>query len=334
MPYHHDRLVQQYSKYVQFQPGTETYNVYKQHFETLIDPNTKRLLFDSKQALVFSESGEVPTYIQSKLKTPFDQFYMEFTEPIIVGEQEDGQLDYLRAMYYIARTANVTINQPDGSYALDTASIVWLLHGEREGIEWYVERGYQFDLESGLSITRVKSATSNSDASEFPRHWKPNQWIVAGLPIADVPERHIGWWECTVQDYSALFSWLMTYMMAKSVVVVEEPLSRQQRRWFTSHPKLPKPWHIVKVEPKFTSGSEEGSGRSHSYRYDVIGHLRFAHHKLRDGSNYHGIEWIRPHQRGLDNALYIPKTYKVERGKVVSPKMKEYFGADTQQEGV
>lgn len=48
----------------------------------------------------------------------------------------------------------------------------------------------------------------------------------------------------------------------------------------------------------------ETSGRHVSFRFDVSGHFR----RLADGRTI----WIKPHQRGLDQELYKPKTYKVD----------------------
>ena len=109
------------------------------------------------------------------------------------------------------------------------------------------------------------------------------------------------------------------------------PETRQQRRWLEQHPKEPQAWHVVKVEPKFASTHGEGEGFHHSYRYDVIGHLRFGKHPvgprvLEPGEQreYHDVvEWVAPHQRGLANTLYIPKTYQVESGKAIHPRFKK-----------
>lgn len=58
-----------------------------------------------------------------------------------------------------------------------------------------------------------------------------------------------------------------------------------------------------------SNGEPTGEGTHHGFRYDVRGHFR----KLTTGKT----TWVRPHQRGLQNELYIPKTYVVEKGAKV-----------------
>jgi hypothetical protein len=116
--------------------------------------------------------------------------------------------------------------------------------------------------------------------------------------------------------------------MAKSVEIVALPTTRQIRRALEREGRVPNPWHVVRVQPKMIRGKSETVGESgikHSYRYDVIGHLRFNRHKVKDGYR-ETIEWVSDHQRGLENELYIPKTYKVEKDKnIATDAMKKYF---------
>lgn len=54
-----------------------------------------------------------------------------------------------------------------------------------------------------------------------------------------------------------------------------------------------------------SDGYEKGAGVKHGIRYDVRGHFR----RLETGKTI----WVRPHQRGLQNELYVPKTYVVAK---------------------
>ena len=54
-----------------------------------------------------------------------------------------------------------------------------------------------------------------------------------------------------------------------------------------------------------SEGYEKGAGVKHGIRYDVRGHFR----RLETGKTI----WVRPHQRGLQNELYVPKTYVVAK---------------------
>jgi hypothetical protein len=192
----------------------------------------------------------------------------------------------------------------------------------------FVDRAWTLKLNEGLALSRVIDA--RGAGSELPEEWEPYGYFLAGEPIPMFrEERQVSWWEAAIRSYTDLLSWICAYTMAKSVRVVEEPLSRQVRRWHErKNVPLPKPWHIVKLEPKFSHGGEtaQNEGQRHRYRYDVVGHLRFGRHPRADGTFSETIEWVPPHQRGLENELYIPKTYRVERGKVISPLMRRYYG--------
>jgi hypothetical protein len=95
-------------------------------------------------------------------------------------------------------------------------------------------------------------------------------------------------------------------------------VSRQVRRYHErTNTPLPKPWHVVKIEPAVSTAPNALPGPLRDgprYRYDVIGHLRLNRKRLRDGTHKEVVEWVPAHQRGIQHALYIPKTYLAERG--------------------
>ena len=100
----------------------------------------------------------------------------------------------------------------------------------------------------------------------------------------------------------------MAYMTARGIKIVEEPLPRNVRRQL-DRKNMTNPWNVITAEnpSKRYQGSEDPTaGPKHSYRYDVIGHFRFGRHPLSDGSHRTTREWVRPHQRGLQNLNYIP----------------------------
>lgn len=314
--------------------GWEAYRAYT---EMLTDSNTRRLLFDSRQAVIFGDLAEPPPEkAQYILHTPFDQFYLELTEPILLGEQETNHQDYIRAFLYSGDIATAQAGEGP-KFSLATIS-VFLTNTDTGRLE-IADRTWKLHLQTGMAFVSAAASSVDPDPSELGT-LKRTQSFLAGHNLG-IENRHIGWWERLCIQYTALWSWMMLYCMAKGIYLEQEWLSRQQRRWLEQHPKAPRPWHLVKVEPKFTSVRVEGEGSHHSYRYDVIGHLRFANVRVvdkiqDDGTKTYGhksvVEWIPPHQRGLANTLYIPKTYQVEAGKTIHPKFREY--ANSSQQGV
>jgi hypothetical protein len=297
-------------------------------------------MFDSRQAALFDSLDErPPKEVQVNLKKPFPQMYIEFTEPIAVGEQEPGHFDYARAVLLLSDVAR--FQRPTGDLSIDSIS-VFLTEGEGEP-KSYVDRSFKAFLPTCQPVLQVMNSRLGIDPSELPSEWKDDKYFLAGFEMPEMPNRHIGYWERVSKDYTELVSWILCYLMCKSVVIEPEWISRQQRRWNERHNIIPRPWHIVKLDPKIVSHrTSEETDIHHRYRYDVIGHLRFNKHRVLDGTNddgskkygYHDtIEWVPTHQRGLANELYIPKTYSVEGGKKVAPEMKKYFGTQVKVGG-
>lgn len=309
------------------------FKVYGDISRVLDDPNTKRMLLDSRQAAVFSELDESPPeYVQSKLRLPFEQFYVELTEPICIGTPETGHVDHLRAVMLYRAAAKTS----------DGAPLHMLVFFFEDSLGRFVDREFPVCIARGEALVTKGTAMdpacwsgrykaeSAAVSSTLPDSLDHSDWFVAGQLFPDMPIRTIGWWEIVAQEYLAFFSWFLSYTMSKSVrIVMQHPSPAGRCKKGKRRPaRMPVPWHVVTVEPKFCRaghGPEGEPSTRHTYRYDVIGHLRFGRHKRRDGTYSETIEWVSPHQRGLSNALYIPKTYSVKRGKVESERMREYF---------
>jgi hypothetical protein len=154
----------------------------------------------------------------------------------------------------------------------------------------------------------------------------------------DFPEnRHVGWWERQAMAATTFLQWCLSYMMAKGIKIEIREVSRQQKRWLTRHGKpWPKPWHVVVVDPRYVrtlDEAERGTGSKHSYRYDVMGHLRVGRHRAgprkADGTYDYTkqvLEWVPPHQRGLANEIYIPATRAIHAGRKIPPELRGKAG--------
>lgn len=320
--------------------------------DALDDPNTKRLLFDSRQAHVFMsllEMGErVPLEITRKLRLPFEQLYVEFTEPIPMPIERDDDIlkalllmdigDSMSIPYTSAGPNDLIFPAEEGTttqLTYPTIQIVAFLTGQDDtGTRHYIDRAFSASFQGAMGFVIAEQATKYGSVIDLPGVQPRKGYIPAMHAVTDCPEdvRQFGWWEVFVHVVTHLVFYMTAYTMAKSVVIQPEVMTRQARRR-RERGKEPHPWHVVKVEPRFLKsarrgGDDEDTGRGseHSYRYDVMGHLRFGRHKKGDGTYSHTIEWIAPHQRGLQHTRYIPKTYKVDRGKVVHERMKEYWG--------
>lgn len=71
--------------------------------------------------------------------------------------------------------------------------------------------------------------------------------------------------------------------------------------------KILEPYYVCRIRgvQYDSNGEPTGEGTHHGFRYDVRGHFR----KFTSGKT----TWVRPHQRGLQHELYVPKTYVVAK---------------------
>jgi len=320
-------------------------------YRALTDPDLKRVLFDSNQALTFAatESGP-PAHVQEMLFLPFDQTYLELTTGLTMADSEPPHAgddvvteDTLRAFMLDGSKRMVTTipitpigfdGMPSGPAAQRRVQIIQAVglfasapadYPPGAHPYQFVDRTWRFILETGQAMTPAGLARGTVDPSELPDDIDNATYVVCGEPMG-IEERYVGWWERMLMALTELISWCLSYMMAKSIKIIPEPLSRQVRRNM-ARKNIPNPWHVVRVEPVIKPGSNNtGEGSGPSYRYDVQRHLRFNRHRLKDRTWKYTIELVPPHQRGLGNALYVPKISKFEGGKIPAREMEHYWG--------
>ena len=318
------------------------------------DPNLKRLLFDTGQAMRFlATGGGPPPNIQDMLFLPFPLTYLEFTNGMLIEDSEPEHADVLRALILNSsreQYASIPITPlgPDGTptgpaterrVRICQASAFLTSAEEKDGgvgngfndppgtpLYQFVDRTWRFILETGQPITSAGLARLNADPSELPPDMDDATYIVCGDPMG-IPERYIGWWERTLISLTELISWCLCYTAAKSIEIISEPLPRNIRRNM-ERKGIPNPWHVVRVDPKIkpSNGQSNGNSGGPSYRHDVMSHLRFNRHKLKDGSYRPTIELVPAHQRGLANALYVPKISRFDGGKLPAKEMEYFWG--------
>jgi hypothetical protein len=321
-----------------YDPNIDTLTGYS--FRTFVkqleSEHTKRLIFDARQAQVFDQSSEIEERRREKIQPPFKCFYMELTEPILLKAQEPGCQDVFWSVLFhqYLQSGTEVLDKGNRRRTVDVTKVTFFYKSadDKQFIDrtWSVSpEGYPMVGRPPKSQTaRYKTIRGELSASGLVSADTLPDYVQEGelISVFDLEEKK--WWEESIIYNTNLLYWIFAYTMAKSVKIVEIPDSRQVKRSLERQGKIPNPWHVVRVQPTITIGKEKGdpTGIKHSYRYDVIGHLRFNKHKTKDGYK-ESIEWVSDHQRGVENELYIPKTYKVESGKTVN--LDNFFSSDS-----
>jgi len=340
---HHPKLLAQYAE-SSIDPALDplTRRIFDMIFKQLESPNCKRMLFDAKQAKVFDTSGPIDETKRTKIRAPFPFLYLEFNDTILTEAQEPGYKDVLCGLLYHEAfgTATEVMNGGKDRREAQVTKVTFFQRGAND--EVFTDRTWSVSPEGYPLVGRMPGFASDRygknqrtfsggvlSASGLTNQDLLPDYVKEGELISVFELSRLGWWEENIISHINLLYWIFAYTMAKSVERIEIPPSRQLvRAAMRKEEKIPEPYHIVKVNPIRIKGKPEVVGESgvkHSYRYDVIGHLRFNRHVTKEGYK-DTIEWVPSHQRGLENALYIPKTYQVEADKKIAmPEMQEYF---------
>ena len=292
----------------------------------------QRITFDSEQAVKFVNIDNEPnSEIQSMIKLPFDNFYLEFTEQIELGLNSSlsnqEEINNICRSFVLLSTGTITLAKYKNQLINPIHQVVMYFttpEWNRPNETGFVDtRAFLLDINTGYPATTINSIRDGSpeDAHLFD-DYDDNDYV-----LLDDAIDWQGNWSQNMKTYSSLIHWILLYMMAKGIGLEKEYLSRQHKRQM-ERMNIPNPWHKLKVDPQFSDENQQSTNNpqyKHKIRYDVTGYLRFGKHKLKDGTYKRTIEWVRPHQRGLKNKLYVPKTSHVVANKQIDPRMNEYF---------
>lgn len=249
------------------------------------------ILFSVEQCEVFWElidKGSMPTL---EYKLPFQDVLLEFTLPM-------------------------TVTSPEGRRAV-TGMVLNQIEVDRETFEKNTATVLGADAQFGyVSETRI-----------IPIDWEKSDTVIvnrvtfvdtdffvetmAWTSQADyaeiddrVPEDLLDW----RMKFKAIAIACIGYINCENVYLeriqqASESVNAKRERKGKSRLE---PYYICRIRGiQYDSTDPTGTGTKHGIRYDVRGHFR----RLQTGKTI----WVRPHQRGLQNELYVPKTYLVDR---------------------
>lgn len=257
-----------------------------------ISEQSKTIIFSAEQVRVFFEISD--SYSESlDYMLPFSDVFVQFSEGV---ETEVSLGGSSRLMGLLLSQKEVDVESRD----LANAEIAKM--GRSIGIDTdYAPSG----LQGKLKVNHCFAIYDNWGA--FPFSWEYN---TDGTELF-IPYDRLG--QEGYQRYRNLAIACIGYINCENIYLhkegeVPDAVNRKRAK---QGKKILEPYYTCRIRgvQYDSNGEPTGEGTHHGFRYDVRGHFR----KLTTGKT----TWVRPHQRGLQNELYIPKTYVVEKGAKV-----------------
>lgn len=263
-----------------------------------ITQHAKTVLFRADQAQVFTSVHE--TYFDSlDYKLPFDKVFLQFDRPVVLEYQKRSADD-------IDRGKLIAI-------ALDQTEVT---EAEMEADQGKVYENYknlninfspkfydfQYDEQGRAVVNKIlflyedwgfeKVSWQSKCTDESLEDFEPARASIVAR-WKNVAIACIGYINCE-------------NVHLERIQQVPEAINAKRERKGKSRLE---PYYICRIRGvQYDSTDPTGTGTKHGIRYDVRGHFR----RLQTGKT----TWVRPHQRGLTNELYVPKTYLVDRRAV------------------
>ena len=254
---------------------------------------SKVVLFDSEQVYVFFELINQGKFLPSiEYRLPFTDTWIQFTQPIAIDSPDDygntlramclSQVAVTKEMYTDAVKKNAESDELFGARPLKFVDVDWEKTDE-------------------AIVNNIRLIFSDDESDKILWTSESDRMIYIE---DDIPADLMGWRE----KLRRLAAACIAYINCENVYLhkegeVDEKINRKREKKGKSRLE---PYYVCRIRGVNYDSVATGEGAKHGIRYDVRGHFR----RLADGRT----TWVRPHQRGLVNELYVPKTYKVEAG--------------------
>lgn len=267
-----------------------------------IAEKNKTVVFSAEQASVFWEVSK--TYDDSlDYMLPFEYVTIEFESPVPIetidlSVSTSPVKDYLIGLLLFQKAHSVEDARKAKIYRrMMAAGIdVGLPEGLEVPQEYEAPGGYSntcVAVYQDMSIVRIGWLSTNENGT--------NAHSLAVLPT----DSHLELLDFKNQIKNLALC-CIGYINCENVYLHEEarvPEKVNRKREAKGKSRL-EPYYTCRIRGVNYDSVATGTGAAHGIRYDVRGHFR----KLATGKT----TWVRPHQRGLQNELYVPKTYKVD----------------------
>jgi len=316
---------------------------YKKLYDTLAQ-KAKLFLIDKTQAEIFSETS-LPSrdYLRSSFRLPFDQTFIEFSEPLgfkVISEVSGEESLRKYKGVYVDRDL-VAKKEKTSIFSLEKTML------DSKPTEFYgfrfFDTQYQDDLVFSLPCELpdfYMLCYDKCKASSLGKKleiYDPISIISKHKTFCEMSSGTGCDYGHSRKDLFGLTLKLITFINSKNVLFEKarqgsHKLDRKRKK----KGKLPlKDYHFVKVDkrqPVYIDG-EPRKGYKHSVRYDVRGHFAFYHHCPSCDKIYPKIvpsgkdcgkcgyeidkfkvepRWMPEHMRGLASRIYRPKILELK----------------------
>jgi hypothetical protein len=253
---------------------------------------SKTIVFPSEQVEVFSSLLVKGFGIPLEYNLPFPQTLLEFTNPV-EGIGQDGPIKILGILLEQSKVTKSEyekdidkLRHADDVFGFGDTPILPLDWSNSDFAIINEVRVICDDFSSEI----IKWTSQSSDGLET---------------LADLSDEQ----EKKLLNLKTLAIACIGYINCENVYLhkegeVSEAINAKRERKGKSRLE---PYYVCRIRgvQYDSQGYEKGTGVKHGIRYDVRGHFRH----LATGKT----TWVRAHQRGLQNELYVPKTYLVDK---------------------
>lgn len=257
-----------------------------------IAKDAKTILFSAEQAEVFVDISR--SHRDSlDFRLPFEHVFLQFSKPLRVPYTKRADNDFDRGSVVAMAIGQIQKDKHQVEADIKRRSVE-----QREGIFGTVLEYKHISLPDSEEVFINTVSIVYEDLGTETARWATGAETI----FADDPLRSdmITLWRNVAVACIGYINCENVYLES----VGGAPGSVNRKREAKGKRRL-EPYYVCRIRGvSYDKSDTSGTGSKHGIRYDVRGHFRRLEGKT---------IWVRAHQRGLANELYIPKVYKVDR---------------------
>lgn len=257
--------------------------------------NSKTIVFNNIQAEIFTHVNQ-EYFGALDFRLPFQKVFLQFSEPIVIDYKLRSHDDIDRGKLIAVALDQTTLKKEQVEEDKKKAEINHAKYGLGPA------KFYNFDFDGNDEIVLNRAIFLYEDWGIDRIAWQSSGTDENFVELDQARFDAISLWKNVVIACIGYINCENIYLQIEGQVPDKVNAKRERK----GKSKL-EPYYVCRIRGvQYNSdGSEKGTGSKQSIRYDVRGHFR----RYESGKT----TWVRAHQRGLTNELYVPKTYVVDK---------------------